>query len=111
MTLLPSVDTVVRQFMPVVLDAAGQPENANRFRGLQPVLTIDSVKIACKELSSISHEDPVWIFVIEDLAFWIEAAAWAAVRNDHRQFTTSIDRAHTVLRDGLDIFDKDRVLN
>jgi len=97
--------------MPVVLDAAGKPENANRFRGLAPVLTIDSVKIACKELSNISHEDPIWVFVIEDLAFWVEVAVWAAVRNDSPSFTASIDRAHAILRDGLDILIKERVLN
>jgi hypothetical protein len=111
MILLPSVDTVVRQFIPIVLDAAGSPDNADKLRGLEPVLTLDSVKIACKELSSMSHKDPVWVFVIEDLAFWTELAIWAAVRNDSRMFTANIDRAHAVLRDGLDILHKERVLN
>jgi hypothetical protein len=111
MTLLPSVDTVVRQYIPVVLDAAGQSDNADKLRALQPVLTIDSVKIACKELSSISHEDPIWIFVIEDLIFWTEAAVWAAVFNDFLSFTAHIDRAHAVLQDGLDILYKERMLN
>jgi len=111
MTLLPNVDTVVRQFMPVVLDAAGQHDSAARFRGLQPVLTIDSVKTACRELSNLSHDDPNWIFVIEDLTFWIQSAAWAAVKNDSPLFTSSIDKAHAVLRDGLDILVKERVLN
>jgi len=111
MTLLPTVDTVLRQFMPVVLDAAGQPDNAARFRDLEPVLTIDSVKTACRELSNLSTNDPVWIYVIDDLTFWIESAAWAAVRNDSPLFTSSIDKAHAVMRDGLDILVKDRVLN
>lgn len=111
MTLLPSIDTVVREYLPVVLDAAGQPDNANRLRDLEPVLTIDSVRVACRELSGIGTEDPIWIFVIEDLTFWTEAAVWAAVRNDSLLFTAHIDRAHAVLRDGLDIIDKERVLN
>lgn len=111
MTLLPSIDTVVRQYIPVVLDAAGQPDNANKLRDLEPVLTMDTVRVACRELSNISHEDPVWIFVIEDLAFWTEAAVWAAVRKDSPSFTAHIDRAHAVLRDGLDIIQTERVLN
>jgi hypothetical protein len=111
MTLLPSVDTVVRQFIPVVLDATGSPDNASKLRGLEPVLTVDSVKIACKELSNISHEDPIWLFVIEDLTFWVETAAWAAVRNDSPSFMDSIDRAHAILRDGLSILGRERVLN
>jgi len=111
MTLLPSIDTVVRQFMPIVLDAAGESENANKFRDLEPILTIDSAKLACKELSNVSHEDPVWIFVIEDLAFWIEAAVWAAVRNDRISFVTDIDRAHAILCDGLDVLNRERILS
>ena len=111
MTLLPTVDTVVRQFMPVVLDAAGQPDNANRFRDLEPILTVQSVKTACREMSDLSHENLDWLYVFEDLTFWIETAAWAAVKNDSPLFTSSIDRAHAVLRDGLDIFSKDRLLN
>lgn len=111
MILLPTVDTVVRQFMPIVLDAAGQYDSATKFRDLQPILTIDSVKTACQELSNLSHDDPNWIFVIEDLTFWIESAAWAAVKNDSLLFTSSIDKAHAVLRDGLDVLIKGRVLN
>ncbi len=111
MTLLPSIDTVVRQYLPIILDAAGNFNDADKLRCLKPVSTLDSVVVACKELSSISHEDPVWIFMIEDLTFWTEAAVWAAVRNDSLLFTAHIDRAHAVLRDGLDIIDKERVLN
>jgi hypothetical protein len=111
MTLLPSIDTVVREYIPVVLDAAGQPGDADKLRDLNPILTIDSVRSACRELSAISHDDPVWVFVIEDLTFWTEAALWAAVRKDSPSFTAHIDRAHAILRDGLDILCKERALN
>ena len=110
-TLLPSVDTVVRQFIPVVLEATGSLDNAEKLRQLEPVVNLQSVKLACKALSSISHHDPIWIFTIDDLIFWTESAVWAAFRNDSYLFTTSINKAHTILKDGLDILQKETLPN
>lgn len=104
MILLPSIDTVVRQYMPTVLDAAGKDKNAQRLRALEPFLEVEAVKRACFELKnlSITHDNPIWVYTIDDLVFWVEAALWAAIRNDIKSFEVYVNQANAVLLSGLD---------
>jgi hypothetical protein len=112
MTLLPSIDAVVRQYMPTVLDAAGKDKNAQRLRELEPVLEIGAIRKACFEIKnlSITHDNPVWVYTIDDFAFWIEAALWAAIRNDFKSFEIYVNQANAVLLEGLDQLFQNRLL-
>ncbi len=91
MELLPEVDSVLREFVPGVLATAGLPEQARALRGLQPITELESVENACELLRSIGLEanqaNPAeWASIVEEVAFWGEAAVLSAASNNPELF-------------------------
>lgn len=107
MELLPEADKVVRTFLPVVLDAAGRPECARKLRSADPIRNVRNVIAAAIKLRSLTDfisvedVDPRWELVIEDSLFWTEAAVWAAVRKNAREFSDCVKRATESMKGGL----------
>lgn len=84
--------------MPAFLNAVGQSHRALKFQNLSPLSDINSIKIACRELSELSCGN---YDILEDLYYWVETAAWAAIKNDPDRFKFSIDSAHSIIYDEL----------
>lgn len=93
-TSIPEADSVVRQFLPCVLDAAGLENSAQRLRDLEPILTSEGIMFACDVLRQLQsrEQDPVWSTVIEECLFWCEAAVWAVTQGEMEEFREYIDR-------------------
>jgi len=105
MELLPEVDSVLREFMPGVLATAGLPEQARALRGLHPVVELDSVEDACELLRAIGHEahqaNPAeWAEIVEEVAFWGEAAVLSAASNSYDLFMYCIRQIQKAVHDG-----------
>ncbi len=102
--LIPQADAVVRDFVPTVLESGGSHSAAARLRKLEPISDSKSLTRACRILRAldIPHEDPEWSSLVQDLAFWSEAAIWAAQRDDAISFRDHIMKAHATIMLGLD---------
>lgn len=109
-TLIPQADAVVRDFIPTILESHGSYELAEKLRNLDPIMNHESLTRACNILrkldiyygDDINVSDPNWGRLVQDLAFWSEAAVWAAHRSDAISFRDYIMKAHAVIMDGLD---------
>ena len=104
MRLLPEADKVVRAHFPTVLEAVGKPVSAERLRDLEPLLDRDSIVAACEALQAVRIlpvDERTWEAVVQDAAFWCEAAVIAALRKDTSAFRHHVEKATAAMREGL----------
>jgi len=102
MQLLPEAYSVVKQFLPVVLEAAGKSESADYLRKVSPLNDNSDVIELCHFLKNIKDEpihSAIWELVLEDVIFYSEAAIWAAMRGNLKLFNLHLQQAHQVMRD------------
>lgn len=82
--------------MPAVLDVAGMRRVAERLRALGPVLSFADAESACVMLSQVREmsEEAVdgWVGLVEEAAFWAEAAVRSALDNDKESFSFCVGR-------------------
>lgn len=103
MELLPEADSVVRQFMPCLMEAAGLRQEASDLKRLEPIECLPSLKRACLLLNRIGKEShgTGWDEVITDAVFWGEAALWAALKGDLQNFIHHVERMRRILETGF----------
>lgn len=108
MSMIPETDRVIRNFLPTVLDAAGQSGYAQELRDLSPIHDLKSIIAAANRLQDLSEFiqmegqdiDPRWKCLVEDSLFWCEAAACAAIRDDSKAFRDHVHRTMETIREG-----------
>lgn len=105
MELLPEVDSVLREYVPGVLATAGLPEQAQTLRGLHPISELEDVENVCATLRMIgelaSQANPQeWAGVIEEVAFWGEAAVLAAASEAYALFVYCLKQMYQAVHDG-----------
>lgn len=107
MELLTQADKVVRDFLPELLDAAGEELGARSLRRLGPVDGPASAEQACgllRELRDLEALQPEWHGVVRECSFWTEAAVMAALRGDASAFAHHVGRANRAMARGLPMF-------
>lgn len=90
----------------MVLEAADMGEAAEDLRDLPELSDRESLVRACGALRRIRVEpvpEEFWKQVVEEAAFWCEAAVWAAARGDPRSFADHVERANAAMRRGLPV--------
>lgn len=99
--LLSGADKVVRDSLPVLLEAAGSATAADLLRGL-PALSDEGAALrsveALRGVRGAADCD-----ALEDAIFWSEAAVCAALRGDARAFRDHVRRANAALERGLPV--------
>jgi hypothetical protein len=97
--LLFEADCVIRDFVPVVFDAAGWPDVAQKLRTLPPLENRRAIIDAFEYLDALQSEPPneAWAEAIEDCCFWCEAAVWSAIQDDRMSFEYYLNRAQSAL--------------
>lgn len=106
MRLLPEADKVVRDHLPMVLEAMGHEDGARSLRDLDPLSDRESIVAAIgglKAVRIVPVEAAVWRAVVEEASFWCEAAVLAALRNDAGAFRHHVEKATAAMRSGLPI--------
>jgi hypothetical protein len=101
MELLPEADSVVRQFIACVMDAAGLKREAAHIRKLPPVQCQRSLVQAARSLArarSKGVKPGPWKQIVEDTLFFGSAALWAALRGDEAAFNECSDRMHQSIK-------------
>jgi len=95
MELLPEADSVVRQFIACVMDAAGLKREAAYIRKLPPVQCQQSLVQAARTLArarSKGAKPGPWKQIVEDTLFFGSAALWAALQGNQASFDTHTQR-------------------
>jgi hypothetical protein len=97
--LIFEADCVIRDFVPVVFDAAGWSDVAQKIRALPPLENAEAIIEAFEYLDMLQGEPPseAWAEAIQDCCFWCEAAVWAAIREEHSSFNDYMERAQRAL--------------
>lgn len=104
MKLLPEADKVVRAHLPTVLEAVGETISARQLRDLEPLFDQNSIIAACEALRAVRIlpvDRRTWEIVVQDAAFWCEAAVMAALRKDTSAFRHHVEKATAAMREGL----------
>ncbi len=103
MEMLPEADSVVRQLMPSVFDAAGMAAHAERLRSIGVLSAGDAMAAleVLAEATDSSSADPVWAEPVAEATFWGTAALWAAHDGDQGTFDYAVRMVMSVLRGGL----------
>jgi hypothetical protein len=82
--------------MPAVLDVAGMRKVAERLRALGPVLSFADAEGACLLLSQVrllsDGAADGWAELVEEAAFWAEAAVRSALDGDKDSFAFCVGR-------------------
>lgn len=99
MGLFIQADKVVRNLAPIVLSAAGDEDQADILKGSLPICDEDTAQTACDLLAELDtwYEDGEWNHVVKNFLFWVEAAVWAAMREDPDSFKRYVERATEIL--------------
>jgi len=105
MEFLPQVDSVLREYIPGVLSSAGLPEQADALRDLKPIIELDSISMACELLRDIGEKahlaNPAeWAGIVEEVAFWAEAAVLSAASNNGELFIICLRMIQKAESDG-----------
>lgn len=90
--LLPEADSVIRQLMPSVFEAAGMAAVASRLRSYG-VMDESDVARACSVIDEASRLGAGgWAEAVMEASFWGTAAAWAACDEDSDTFEYCVQR-------------------
>lgn len=111
MNIIPETDRVIRDFLPLMLQAAGHSESASQLRSLDPIENSDGIVIASGRLEELAlyvqlESDSIdgrWQPIIEDALFWCKAAMWAAARQDLASFRDHLVRLNKSMSDGMEL--------
>jgi hypothetical protein len=102
--MYPQADSVVRTLMPAVLEVAGMRGVAEHLRRLGPVLSSTDAESACVLLSRIRElsDEAVdgWAELVEEAAFWAEAAVRSALDGDRESFSFCVGRVRVEMDAG-----------
>jgi hypothetical protein len=94
--MLPHADSVLRTLMPAVLDAAGMGAAASKLRSFGPVESLEDAVEACALLSAVRDLADLasdgWEALVEEAAFWSEAAIRSASEGDQAVFGFCVGR-------------------
>ncbi|OPZ40871.1 MAG: hypothetical protein BWY99_00376 [Synergistetes bacterium ADurb.BinA166] len=105
--MYPQADSVVRTLMPAVLDQAGLRTAAARLRSLGRLESPEGAVEACAMLSEVRETSDGaadgWEGLVEEAAFWSEAAVRCAFEGDKASFSFCVGRVRAEMDRGLQL--------